>query len=84
MCAVSLPNFYTSEGIFDLLCNHIPVLFVRDGIRFPEAFTSLAPSPVNNLIDPERFWKFVARAPEATHFVTWLYSDVGTNKKPPP
>lgn len=73
-------KFYTNEGIFDLLCNHIPVLFVRDGIRFPEAFTSLQPSPVSNLIDPERFWKFVARAPEATHFVTWLYSDVGTVK----
>lgn len=73
-------KFYTQEGIFDLLCNHLPVLFVRDGIRFPEAFTSLAPSPVNNLTDPERFWKFVARAPEATHFVTWLYSDVGTIK----
>jgi catalase len=73
-------KFYTQEGIFDLLCNHIPVLFVRDGIRFAEAFTSLAPSPVNNLIDPERFWKFVARAPEATHFVTWLYSDAGTIK----
>ncbi len=73
-------KFYTQDGIFDLLCNHIPVLFVRDGIRFPEAFTSLAPSPVNNLIDPQRFWKFVARAPEATHFVTWLYSDVGTIK----
>ena len=71
-------KFYTPYGIFDLLCNHIPVLFVRDGIRFPEAFTSLSPSPVNNLIDPERFWRFVARAPEATHFVTWLYSDVGT------
>ena len=73
-------KFYTREGIFDLLCNHIPVLFVRDGIRFPEAFTSLAPSPVSNLPDPERFWRFVARAPEATHFVTWLYSDVGTIK----
>lgn len=73
-------KFYTDDGIFDLLCNHIPVLFVRDGIRFPEAFTSLQPSPVNNLIDPNRFWKFVARAPEATHFVTWLYSDVGTVK----
>jgi Catalase len=73
-------KFYTDEGIFDLLCNHIPVLFVRDGIRFPEAFTSLQPSPVSNLIDPERFWKFVSRAPEATHFVTWLYSDVGTVK----
>ena len=73
-------KFYTPKGIFDLLCNHLPVLLVRDGIRFPEAFTSLAPSPANNLIDPQRFWGFVANAPEATHFVTWLYSDAGTVK----
>lgn len=73
-------KFYTQEGIFDLLCNQIPVLFARDGIRFPEGFTALAPSPVNNLMSPERFWKFVASAPEATHFVTWLYSDAGTRK----
>lgn len=73
-------KFYTRQGVFDLLCNHLPVLLVRDGVRFPEAFTSLEPSPVNNLIDPERFWKFAARAPEATHFVTWLYSDAGTIK----
>ena len=73
-------KFYTPEGIFDLLCNHIPVLFVRDGMRFPEAFTSLFPSPVNNLIDPQRFWQFVASTPEATHFVTRLYSDAGTVK----
>ena len=73
-------KFYTPEGVFDLLCNHIPVLFVRDAMRFPEAFTSLAPSPVNNLIDPQRFWRFVAGAPEATHFVVRLYSDSGTVK----
>ncbi|SHH52213.1 catalase [Sporobacter termitidis DSM 10068] len=71
-------KFYTDDGVFDLLCNHLPVLFVRDGLRFPEAFTALDPSPVNNLTYPERFWSFVARAPEATHFVTWLYSDAGT------
>lgn len=73
-------KFYTEEGIFDLLCNHIPVFLVRDAIRFPESIMSLLPSPVNNLIDPERFWSFIARAPEATHFLTWLYSDVGTAK----
>ncbi len=73
-------KFYAPEGVFDLVFNHIPVLFVRDGVRFPQAFTSLFPSPVNNLIDPQRFWRFVASAPEATHFVTWLYSDVGTIK----
>ncbi|MBX4384274.1 catalase, partial [Mycobacterium tuberculosis] len=28
-------KFYTEEGIFDLICNHIPVFSVRDTIRFP-------------------------------------------------
>ena len=73
-------KFYTPQGVFDLVFNHIPVLFVRDGMRFPEAFTSFFPSPTNNLIDPLRFWRFVASAPEAMHFVTWLYSDAGTIK----
>jgi len=73
-------KFYTEKGVFDLLCNHIPVFLVRDPIRFPESIKAFLPSPVNNLIDPERFWSFVARAPEATHFVVRLYSDAGTAK----
>ncbi|CAG7600936.1 Catalase [Paenibacillus solanacearum] len=73
-------KFYTEQGIFDLVCNHIPVFTVRDAIRFPETIKALLPSPVNNLIDPERFWSFVARAPESTHFLVWLYSDAGTVK----
>lgn len=73
-------KFYTSCGVFDLLCNHIPVFLVRDAIRFPEAIGALSASPVNGLIDPNRFWEFVARAPESTHFITWLFSDVGTVK----
>ncbi len=73
-------KFYTEEGIFDLVCNHIPVFLVRDAIRFPEAIQAFLPSPVNNLMDPERFWSFIARAPESTHFVVRLYSDAGTVK----
>lgn len=73
-------KFYTGEGIFDLVCNHIPVFLVRDAMRFPEAINALLPSPVNNLMDPERFWSFIARAPESTHFVVRLYSDTGTLK----
>ena len=73
-------KFYAPEGIFDLICNHIPVFLIRDGMRFPEALMSLSPSPINNLPDPEGFWKFIARAPEATNFLLWLYSDVGTLK----
>ncbi|EFM10689.1 Catalase [Paenibacillus curdlanolyticus YK9] len=73
-------KFYTPQGVFDLLCNHIPVFSVRDAIRFPETINAFLPSPKNNLLDPERFWSFVARAPESTNFVVWLYSDVGTVK----
>lgn len=32
-------KFYTQEGVFDLLCNHIPVFLVRDGIKFPSCYT---------------------------------------------
>ncbi|HHY2675953.1 catalase [Bacillus toyonensis] len=73
-------KFYTKEGVFDLLCNHIPVFSVRDPMRFPETIKALLPSPKNNLIDPDRFWDFVARAPESIHFVVRLYSNVGTVK----
>ncbi|EOP65728.1 catalase [Bacillus cereus VDM006] len=73
-------KFYTEEGVFDLLCNHIPVFSVRDAIRFPEFIKAFLPSPKNNLIDPDRFWSFVARAPESIHFVVRLYSDAGTVK----
>ncbi|PGA89716.1 catalase [Bacillus toyonensis] len=73
-------KFYTKEGVFDLLCNHIPVFSVRDPMRFPETIKALLPSPKNNLIDPDRFWRFVARAPESIHFVVRLYSNAGTVK----
>lgn len=73
-------KFYTKEGLFDLLCNHLPVFSVRDPMRFPETINALLPSPKNNLIDPDRFWDFVARAPESIHFVVRLYSDAGTAK----
>ncbi|MGX9929749.1 catalase [Virgibacillus salarius] len=73
-------KFYTTNGIFDLICNHIPVFSVRDAIRFPESIKAFLPSPKNNLLDPERFWSFVARAPESTHFVVRIYSDAGTVK----
>ncbi|MFB7813623.1 catalase [Paenibacillus chitinolyticus] len=73
-------KFYTEQGVFDLLCNHIPVFSVRDAIRFPEFVQAFSPSPVNNLLDPERLWSFVARAPESTHFLVRLYSNAGTVK----
>lgn len=71
-------KFYNSCGNYDLLCNHIPVFLVRDAMKFPAAIKSLSPSAVNNLSSAVPFWCFVAMNPEATNFVTWLYSDLGT------
>ncbi len=32
---LSLPKFYTDEGIFDLVGNNTPVFFIRDAMKFP-------------------------------------------------
>ncbi|MCR1897461.1 catalase [Irregularibacter muris] len=73
-------KFYTDEGIFDLLCNHLPVFFVRDAIRVPNIISHLSPSPVNNLPDPERLWSLFAKYPEATNMLIWFFSDLATVK----
>ncbi|GAB2558899.1 catalase [Gracilibacillus alcaliphilus] len=73
-------KFYTDDGIFDLICNHIPVFLLRDPMRFPESVEALSPSPRNNLMDPERLWSFVASTPESTNFIVRLFSDQGTVK----
>jgi len=73
-------KFYTNEGIYDLAGNDLPVFFIRDGIKFPDVIHSLKPAPDTNIVNPQRFWDFVSLSPEATHMVTWLYSDRGTIK----
>ena len=71
-------KFYTAEGNYDLVGNNIPVFFIRDAIKFPDLVHSLKPSPVTNAQEPERFFDFFSAMPEATHMVTWLFSDVAT------
>lgn len=73
-------KFYTGEGNLDIVGNDLPVFFIRDAIKFPDVIHSLKPSPANNLIYPQRFWDFISLTPEATHMITWLYSDRGTIK----
>lgn len=73
-------KFYTTEGNYDLVSTSLPVFYIRDAIHFPELMHALKPSPSTNLNEPARFWKYIAEAPEATHMVTWLFSDNGTLK----
>lgn len=73
-------KFYTDEGIFDLICNHLPIFFVRDAIHIPDVISRLSPSLVNNLTDPDQLWSLFAKYPEATNMLIWFFSDLGTVK----
>ncbi|MEF2968291.1 catalase [Paenibacillus sp. M1] len=71
-------KFYTEEGNYDLVGNHLPVFFIRDAIKFPDMVHSLKPAPNTNIQDPARYWDFMTLSPESTHMMTWVFSDNGT------
>lgn len=71
-------KFYTQEGNYDLVGNHLPVFFIRDAMKFPDMVHSLKPAPDTNIQEPKRYWDFMTLTPESTHMLTWLFSDDGT------
>ena len=73
-------KFYTKDGNYDIVGNHLPVFFIRDSIKFPDLIHSLKPAPNTNVTDLNSFWDFISRTPEACHMLTWLYSDRATIK----
>ena len=70
-------KFYTEEGNYDIVGNNLPVFFIRDAMKFPDMVHSLKPSPITNKQDPNRFFDFFSHVPEASHMLTFLYSDLG-------
>lgn len=71
-------KFYTEEGNYDLVGNNLPVFFIRDAIKFPDMVHAFKPSPLTNEAShPRRVFDFFANVPEATHMLTWLFSDYG-------
>jgi len=77
-------KFYTEEGNYDLVGNHIPVFFIRDAIKFPDLIHALKADPVSNIPNDSsansRFWDYMSLTPEATNMLTYLFSDIGTIK----
>lgn len=77
-------KFYTQEGNYDLVGNNLPVFFIRDAIKFPDLVHALKGDPVSNIPNDSsansRFWDYMSLTPEATHMLTWLFSDLGTIK----
>lgn len=70
-------KFYTCQGIYDIVGNHVPVFFIRDARKFPELVHASKPAPNSNLRNIEHFWDFISYTPESTHVIAWLYSDIG-------
>lgn len=77
-------KFYTAEGNYDLVGNHIPVFPIRDPLQFPDLVHALKPDPVSNVrggpVTISRFWDFMSLHPESMNFLTYLFSDIGTIK----
>jgi catalase len=77
-------KFYTEDGNYDLVGNHIPVFPIRDAIQFPDLIHALKPDPVSNIrggrLGNSRLWDYMSLRPEATNFLTYLFSDIGTIK----
>ncbi|WP_282796321.1 catalase [Streptomyces sp. CC224B] len=74
-------KFYTSEGVFDLVGNNIPVFFIQDAIKFPDVIHAGKPHPDREIPQAQSahdtFWDFVTLHSEAAHHTLWNMSDRG-------
>ncbi|MFD6553839.1 catalase, partial [Streptomyces sp. NPDC058398] len=74
-------KFYTTEGVFDLVGNNIPVFFIQDAIKFPDVIHAGKPHPDREIPQAQSahdtFWDFVTLHTEATHHTLWNMSDRG-------
>ncbi|MFJ6442740.1 catalase [Streptomyces sp. NPDC091649] len=74
-------KFYTTEGVFDLVGNNIPVFFIQDAIKFPDVIHAGKPHPDREIPQAQSahdtFWDFVTLHTEAAHHTLWNMSDRG-------
>jgi catalase len=72
-------KFYTTEGIYDLVGNNMPVFFIQDAIKFPDFVHAVKPEAPNEMPTGasahDTFWDFVSLVPESAHMVLWTMSD---------
>jgi len=72
-------KFYTSEGVFDLVGNNIPVFFIQDAIKFPDLIHAVKPEPDHEMPQAasahDTFWDFISLMPESMHMIMWVMSD---------
>ena len=62
-------KFFTEEGVWDWLGLTMPMFFIRDPSKFPDLMHAQRRDPKTNLPDPNRWWDWVIKNPEALHLV---------------
>jgi catalase len=72
-------KFYTTEGVWDLVGNNIPVFFIQDAIKFPDLVHAFKPEADNEIPQAstahDTFWDFISLTPESMHMIMWVMSD---------
>ena len=72
-------KFYTSQGVWDLVGNNMPVFFIQDAMKFPDLVHAIKPQPDNEIPQAsaahDTFWDFASLMPESTHMIMWVLSD---------
>jgi catalase len=72
-------KFYTTDGVWDLVGNNMPVFFIQDANKFPDLVHAVKPEPDNEIPQAQSahdtFWDFVSLTPESAHMLMWLMSD---------
>lgn len=72
-------KFYTSDGVYDLVGNNIPVFFIQDAIKFPDLVHAFKPEPRDEMPQAatahDSAWDFFSLVPETTHMIMWVLSD---------
>ncbi|MEL5989856.1 catalase [Microbacterium phosphatis] len=72
-------KFYTTEGVYDLVGNNIPVFFIQDAIKFPDVIHAGKPHPDREIPQAQSahdtFWDFVSLHTEAQAHAMWNMSD---------
>ncbi len=72
-------KFYTSQGVWDLVGNNMPVFFIQDAMKFPDLVHAIKPQPNNEIPQAsaahDTFWDFASLMPEITHMLLWVLSD---------
>jgi catalase len=72
-------QFYTSDGIFDLVGKNIPVCFPQHKATVSDSTPSMHvesdPTLQQNASAPDAFWDFISLAPVSLYRVMWVMSD---------